>query len=186
MFIIIPSPESRTHLFRLEWKGLVYFMQAHGCQRVGDLIRVYFQKTFFIIIILYMWTSFSYNPSLAGRPSCLYRNGFTHARKWNWCVGNKGPHWRFTNVVCSVQYITFSYGRLIVIYFRCFLTCFDLERIDFSRLEIILYSHEFCFYETLDCEMKVRCVGRKARWRMHLCFFFGKVKPARFFGILSL
>jgi len=129
-----------------------------------------------------MWT-FCCNLNLSGRPS--YKWVYS-SPKWNWYLQNAG----LTADTLKMQTVSYNLSGLVV---EGTLLCIPhtirvttLKGWISVNLDIMLYFHEFLFYETLDTKAKERKgVCRKERWGTCFIFLFGKGKPARFFRILS-
>jgi hypothetical protein len=99
-------------------------------------------------------------------------SGFTDASKWNWYLQNAG----LTADTLKMQTVSYNLSGLAV---EGILLCIPntirvttLKGWISVNLDIMLYFHEFLFYETLDSKAKEKkeCVGKKDGVRV--LFFF--------------
>lgn len=137
---------------------------------------------------IYMWTFFGYNLSLWGRPSYLYRNGFTDAPEWSWCVQNA----RFTTDALKMQMVPYNLSGLATEGLLSYIPNIRLHGTTLKGwisvdLEVMLHFHEFCLLWNLRWrgEEEDECVGKKD-WGVHLFFFLVKWNHHVSFGYYLL
>lgn len=133
-------------------------MQAHGqrCVKYNTqvLIRVYFQKLVFFFLSLFL-SICEHLAVILPRLVVRHISGFTDAPKWNWYLQNAG----LTADTLKMQTVSYNLSGLPRKVYCCVfqytvLRVTTLKGWISVNLDIMLYFHEFLFYETLDSKAK--------------------------------